>query len=148
MSDNNTKPTKEQIIESKGEDKGELVIRTLAMPSDTNINGDIFGGWVLSQMDLGGQILACKIAQGKTVTIAVNGMKFISPISIGDVICIYAKLLRVGKTSITFKIKTYVTRKDTYVKELVTHAEFTYVHIGKDNKPEEIQNTGQYNTQL
>ena len=79
---------------------GELVIRTLAMPADTNINGDIFGGWILSQMDIGGSILSHKITKGKTVTVAIDSMKFISPVAIGDTICIYAKLIKLGNTSL------------------------------------------------
>ena len=119
-------------------DDGDLVIRTLAMPSDTNVNGDIFGGWILSQMDIGGSISACKITKGKTVTVAIDSMKFISPVSVGDVICIYAKLLKTGTTSLRFNIRTYVTRKDTHVRELVTQADFTYVNIGVDGKPKSI----------
>ena len=119
-------------------DDGDLVIRTLAMPSDTNVNGDIFGGWILSQMDIGGSISACKITKGKTVTVAIDSMKFISPVSVGDVICIYAKLLKTGNTSLSFNIRTYVTRKETHTRELVTEAEFTYVNIGIDGKPKTI----------
>ena len=119
-------------------DDGDLVIRTLAMPSDTNVNGDIFGGWILSQMDIGGSISACKITKGKAVTVAIDSMKFISPVSVGDVICIYAKLLKTGNTSLRFNIRTYVTRKETHTRELVTEAEFTYVNIGIDGKPKTI----------
>ena len=120
-------------------DDGELVIRTLAMPADTNINGDIFGGWILSQMDIGGSILAHKITMGKTVTVAIDSMKFIRPVAIGDTICIYAKLIKLGNTSLKLNIKTYVTRKYTDNKELVTQAEFTYVNIGEDGKPRAIK---------
>ena len=119
-------------------DDGELVIRTLAMPADTNINGDIFGGWILSQMDIGGSILAHKITKGKTVTLAIDSMQFISPVAIGDTICIYAKLIKLGNTSLKLNIKTYVTRKYTDNRELVTQAEFTYVNIGEDGKPKAI----------
>ena len=120
-------------------DDGELVIRTLAMPADTNINGDIFGGWILSQMDIGGSILSHKITKGKTVTVAIDSMKFISPVAIGDTICIYAKLIKLGNTSLKLNIKTYVTRKYTENRELVTQAEFTYVNIGDNGKPSPIQ---------
>lgn len=120
-------------------DDGDLVIRTLAMPLNTNVNGDIFGGWILSQMDIGGSISACKLIKGKTVTVAIDSMKFISPVDVGDVICIYARLLRTGNTSLSFNIRTYVTRKDTHVREIVTQAEFTYVSIGIDGKPKSIQ---------
>ena len=116
----------------------DLVIRTLAMPSDTNVNGDIFGGWILSQMDIGGSIAAHKIIKAKSVTVAIDSMKFISPVAVGDVICIYAKLLKIGNTSLSYNIKTYVTRKETHLRELVTEAVFTYVKIGPDGKPSSI----------
>lgn len=118
---------------------GELVIRTLAMPLDANIYGDIFGGWILSQMDIGGSIATHKKIKTKAVTVAINSMKFLSPVSIGDVICIYAKLIKIGTTSIQYHLKTYVTRKDTGSRELVTEAEFTYVKIGQDGKPARIE---------
>jgi acyl-CoA thioesterase YciA len=126
-------------------DDGELVIRTLAMPADTNINGDIFGGWILSQMDIGGSILSHKITKGKTVTVAIDSMKFISPVAIGDTICIYAKLIKLGNTSLKLNIKTYVTRKYTENRELVTQAEFTYVNIGDNGKPTPIRGSIQDN---
>jgi len=118
---------------------GELVIRTLAMPSDTNINGDIFGGWIISQMDIGGSIAAHKVTKAKSVTVAIDSMKFISPVAIGDVICIYAKQNKIGKTSVSFHIKTYVTRRNTGIRELVTEADFIYVKIGENGTPSKIQ---------
>lgn len=117
---------------------GELVIRTLAMPLDANIYGDIFGGWILSQMDIGGSIAAHKKIKTKAVTVAINSMKFLRPVAIGDVICIYARLIKIGTTSIQYHLKTYVTRKDTCIRELVTEADFTYVKIGPDGKPAKI----------
>ncbi|MED7820206.1 MULTISPECIES: acyl-CoA thioesterase [unclassified Francisella] len=118
---------------------GELVIRTLALPENTNVNGDIFGGWILSQMDLGGSILAHKIAKGKTVTVAINSMVFIRPVAVGDVVGVYAKLINIGTTSLKLNIRTYVIRKNSYMRELVTQAEFTYVKIDENNKPQKIE---------
>ena len=83
--------------------KGVLLLRTLAMPSDTNANGDIFGGWIMSQMDMGGAILAKEIAHGRVVTVAVESMNFIKPIAIGDVVCCYGQCLSVGRSSIKIK---------------------------------------------
>lgn len=89
---------------------GELVLRTLAMPADTNANGDIFGGWLMSQMDIGGAILAKEIALGRVVTVAVNGIKFQKPVAVGDVVCCYARCLKTGKSSITINIEVWVKK--------------------------------------
>ena len=83
------------------EPKGSLTIRTLAMPADTNPAGDIFGGWVLSQMDIAGSIAAVERVKGRTVTVAVEAMTFIAPVKVGDVLCVYTSIDRVGTTSIT-----------------------------------------------
>jgi len=115
-----------------------LVIRVVAMPADTNMNGDIFGGWVLSQMDLGGGVAARKYARGKFVTVAIDSMKFIKPVSVGDTLCIYAKHLKTGNTSVSFHLTTYVTRQGCGPREKVTEADFTYVHIGDDGSPKAI----------
>src|SRR5271170_3083229 len=80
--------------------RGELTVRLIAMPSDTNANGDIFGGWVLSQMDQAGGIAAAEIAQGRVVTIAIEAMNFIRPVKVGDVLCVYTALDAIGRTSI------------------------------------------------
>lgn len=90
--------------------KGVLLLRTLAMPSDTNANGDIFGGWIMSQMDMGGAILAKEIAHGRVVTVAVESMNFIKPISVGDVVCCYGECLKVGRSSIKIKVEVWVKK--------------------------------------
>lgn len=90
--------------------KGALLLRTLAMPSDTNANGDIFGGWIMSQMDMGGAILAKEIAHGRVVTVAVDSMNFIRPVAVGDVICCYGDCLSVGRTSIKIKVEVWVKK--------------------------------------
>ena len=88
------------LIDKDGrQSKGVLLLRTLAMPSDTNANGDIFGGWIMSQMDMGGAILAKEIAHGRVVTVAVESMNFIKPIAVGDVVCCYGQCLSVGEKS-------------------------------------------------
>jgi acyl-CoA thioesterase YciA len=78
------------------------------MPADTNANGDIFGGWIMSQMDIAGSILAKEVAQGRTVTVAVDGMKFHRPVQVGDVVCCYGRVDRIGNTSMTLHIETWV----------------------------------------
>src|ERR1043165_4922631 len=89
---------------------GEVVIRTMAMPADANANGDIFGGWLMSQMDLGGAVLATTVAQSRVVTIAVDGMSFLSPLSVGDMVSCYASLARIGRTSLRIDVEVWVRR--------------------------------------
>jgi len=117
---------------------GILVIKVVAMPSNTNMNGDIFGGWVLSHMDLGGIVAAKKYASGKFVTAGIQETAFIKPVSVGDILSIYAKHIKTGNTSITFHLTAFVNRFGTGPYEKVTEASFTYVHIGKDKKPKKI----------
>lgn len=115
--------------------EGELTLRTLAMPRDVNVNGDIFGGWVLSQMDIAGGIVAGARAQGRVATVAVDAMKFIRPVKVGDVLCIYAKVLKVGRTSLGIGIEAWVLRDRVGAREKVTEALFTFVAIGQDGRP-------------
>jgi acyl-CoA thioesterase YciA len=117
------------------EPRGELSIRTLAMPADTNQNGDIFGGWVLGQMDIAGGIFASKIARGRCVTIAVDAMTFRKPVYVGDVVCVYAGLIRTGRTSITVRVETWVIRRNETGRILVTEGNFTYVAIDANGRP-------------
>ena len=93
--------------------KGELVIQTIAMPKDTNANGDIFGGWVTSQMDLGSGILAAKTAQARVVTAAMEGMSFLEPVRVGDTVSCYARVEKIGRTSMTIPVEVWVTRHMT-----------------------------------
>ena len=119
--------------------QGSLLLRTMAMPADTNANGDIFGGWIMSQMDLGGAILAKEVAKGRTVTVAVDGMKFLRPVKIGDVVCCYGQVVRIGTTSITLSLEVWVKpvlseteNADTRFK--VTEANFTFVAVNEHGK--------------
>ena len=117
--------------------EGELVLRTLAMPSDTNDNGDIFGGWIMSQMDIGGAILAKEVAEGRVVTVAVNGITFLKPVAVGDVVCCYARCIRTGRSSITVNIEVWVKKVSSDPigqRYCVTEAVFTYVAVDDDNK--------------
>ncbi|SMX38267.1 acyl-CoA thioesterase [Maliponia aquimaris] len=109
--------------------KGDLTLRTLAMPADVNVNGDIFGGWVLAQMDIASGIVAGQRAQGRVATIAVDAMKFIRPVKVGDVLCIYARLLKVGRTSMAIGVEAWALRGRIGKREKVTEAVFTYVAI-------------------
>jgi acyl-CoA thioesterase YciA len=123
---------------AQSEPRGSLSIRTLAMPADTNQYGDIFGGWLLGQMDIAGGIFAATIAQGRTATIAVDGMTFRKPVYVGDVICIYTQLLRIGTTSISIHVEAWVIRKNQTGRFLVTEGKFTYVALDEERRPRQI----------
>ncbi|KAA1193557.1 acyl-CoA thioester hydrolase YciA [Photorhabdus heterorhabditis] len=120
---------------------GELVLRTLAMPADTNANGDIFGGWLMSQMDIGGAILAKEIAEGRVVTVRVNGITFLKPVAVGDVVCCYAHCLKTGNSSITINIEVWVKKvasEPVGQRYRATEAVFTYVAVNEDNTPRHL----------
>ena len=132
-----TTPTNEGAVQQTP--CGEISIQTLAMPSDANQNGDIFGGWLLSQMDLAGGIFASKIAKGRTVTVAVDAMSFRKPVYIGDVVCVYTDLMRVGTTSITIHVEAWVIRRKETNRLLVTDGNFIYVAIDDNNEPRPVK---------
>ncbi len=115
--------------------KGELVIQTIAMPKDTNPNGDIFGGWLMSQMDLGSGILASKTAQTRVVTVAMEGMSFLQPVRVGDTVAVYAWVEKIGRTSMTIPVEVWVTRYMTGQQLRVTHGVFIYVAVDGTGKP-------------
>lgn len=117
---------------------GDLCIQTLAMPADTNANGDIFGGWLLSQMDIGGGVFASKVAKSRTVTVAIDAMNFRKPVFVGDLVCVYANLVRVGRTSATVHLEAWVVRRKETKPILVTDGNFTYVSIDDQGKPQAI----------
>src|ERR1700761_2125608 len=120
------------------EPRGDLCIRTLAMPADTNQNGDIFGGWLLSQMDLGGGVFASKTAKSRTVTVAIDAMNFRKPVFVGDLVSVHAGLVKVGKTSITVHLEAWVLRRKEMHSILVTDGNFTYVAIDDQGHPQVI----------
>lgn len=115
--------------------KGDLTLRTLAMPADVNTNGDIFGGWVLSQMDIAAGIVAGTRAGGRVATVAVDAMKFIRPVRVGDVLCIYAEVGREGRTSMGVELEAWVLRDRIGAREKVTQALFTFVAIDAEGRP-------------
>lgn len=117
------------------EPRGELTVRLIAMPSDTNANGDIFGGWVLSQMDQAGGIAASERARGRVVTIAIDAMTFIRPVRVGDVLCVYTAVDRVGRTSMKVHIEAWARRFQTHHREKVTDATFTFVAVDDSGRP-------------
>jgi acyl-CoA thioesterase YciA len=121
------------------EPRGSLSIRTLAMPADTNQYGDIFGGWLLGQMDIAGGIFAAAITHGRTATVAVDAMAFRKPVFVGDVMCIYTDLIRIGKTSIAVHVEAWVIRRNEAKRVLVTDGNFTYVALDDERRPRTIE---------
>ncbi|WP_375057669.1 acyl-CoA thioester hydrolase YciA [Zobellella sp. DQSA1] len=121
--------------------RGEMLLRTMAMPADTNANGDIFGGWIMSQMDLGGSLLANEIALGRVCTVAVNEMIFSRPVQVGDVVCCYGELLKTGRSSMTIGVEVWV--KPVLVpsngpRYRVAGAQFVYVAIDENGCPRAV----------
>lgn len=108
---------------------GVLTLQTVAFPADTNSGGDIFGGWVLSQMDIAAGICAMQRARGRCSTVAIEAMRFHAPILVGDLVSVYTRIQRTGRTSLTVDVETWVRRQRTGEQEKVTQGEFTFVAI-------------------
>ena len=115
-----------------------VLTKTVAMPSDTNPNGDIFGGWLLSQMDVAGGILAKKIAKGRVATVAIEGMKFLLPVKVGDIVSCYGRLLKTGNSSISINLRVTAQGLKTIKPQDVTSGIFIYVAIDLDGKPRQL----------
>ena len=120
------------------EASGELTIRVVAMPADTNANGDIFGGWVLSRMDQAGGIAGVDRAQGRVVTVAIDAMTFVKPVHVGDVLCVYTRVQSVGRTSMKIHVEAWARRFRTDVREKVTVGTFTFVAIDDEGRPRAV----------
>ena len=116
----------------------EAVLRTIAMPADTNPNGDIFGGWLLSQMDLAGGVAAKDCAQGRVATVAIEAMKFHRPVMIGDEVSCHCRIVRVGRTSVTVHIESWIRRSVGRERYKVTEGMFTYVALDEHRRPRPI----------
>lgn len=122
--------------------RGDLLMRTMAMPADTNANGDIFGGWIMSQMDLGGSLLANEVALGRVGTVAVSEMNFSRPVKVGDVVCTHGELIKVGRTSITIKVEVWVKpvlTPEGGARYKVAEAQFVYVAIDNNGRPRAVK---------
>jgi acyl-CoA thioesterase YciA len=122
-------------VSSPSAPRGALTLRISAMPADTNANGDIFGGWVMARMDQAGGIAAVERAQGRVVTVKVDAMHFIRPMKVGDVLCVYTDVEKVGNTSLTLHIEAWAQRFMTNAMEKVTEATFIFVAIDDAGKP-------------
>ena len=114
---------------------GELTLQTIAMPADTNANGDIFGGWLMAQMDLGGAVMARHRARGRVVTVAVESMAFLKPVMVGDVVSIHSTMQREGRSSMRIAVNVWVSREPYGEKVQVTEAVFTYVAVDDEGRP-------------
>ena len=123
---------------STEEPRGILSLRTLAMPADTNPSGDIFGGWVLSQMDIAAGITAGQRAQGRVATVAIDAMSFQLPVYVGNVLCVYTEIVKIGRTSITLHVEAWALRDVSGKRVKVTEAKFTFVAIGEDRRPRPV----------
>ena len=117
----------------------ELVLKVIPLPGDCNANGDIFGGWVMAQVDLAGAVVPARYVKGRMVTVAVNEFVFKHPVRVGDILSFFSKVSRIGRTSITVKVEVYAERfrsQGSYIK--VTEASVTYVAIDDEGRPREI----------
>ncbi|MDJ0934341.1 MAG: acyl-CoA thioesterase [Kiloniellales bacterium] len=124
--------------ESQDQPRGEMQTRTLAMPADANPSGDIFGGWVLAQMDIAGGIAAAQIAKGRVATVAVTAMTFHLPVLVGDVLCVYASEPRIGRTSITLNLEAWALRRQSGQRVKVTQGEFVFVALDESGQPRAV----------
>lgn len=118
--------------------KGELTIQTLAMPMNTNANGDIFGGWIVSQMDLAAGVLAKKIAHGRVATVAINSMAFLKPVHVGDVISCHVELIKKGTTSMTIAVEVWALPATQLERYQVTEGTFVFVAIDDTGTPRQV----------
>src|SRR5215472_829584 len=117
----------------------EPIVRTVSQPADMNGNGDIFGGWVLSQMDVAGGALAARVAKGRVATVAITAMTFVQPIKVGDLVSIYGTVAKLGRTSITIDLETVVQRRLDRTPIQVTHGTCVFVAIDEDGKPRQVK---------
>ncbi len=118
---------------------GELVLQTVAMPADANAYGDIFGGWLVSQMDLGGAVMANKRAQNRVTTVAIDKLVFLKPVYVGDLVCCYSEMVKTGHSSITLKLEVWASRMRFGAEEKVSEGIFTFVALDENRRPKVIQ---------
>lgn len=118
--------------------KGELMLQTVAMPADTNPGGDIFAGWLVSQMDIAGAILAIKIARGRVVTVAIDSMHFLTSVHVGAVVSCYAELIQVGKSSVRVGVEVWINHQSSYEPVKVTESEFVFVSVDEHGRTQQV----------
>jgi acyl-CoA thioesterase YciA len=120
------------------EPAGEVMIQTLAMPRDTNPNGDVFGGWLVSQMDLAAGVMAKRVSQGRAVTVAIHSMTFLKPVAVGDIVTCYVTLNKTGRTSMTLGVEVWVEDVVQNKQYRVTKGTFVFVAVDKQGKPRSV----------
>ena len=126
-------------IEKRNPGEWQLTVRVLAMPADTNPTGDVFGGWLMSQVDIAGSILAVQVAQGRVATVAVHEFQFLRPVLVGDLVSCYTELERTGNTSVRVKVEVYAEReRDPRTVEQVANASITYVAVDENATPRKL----------
>ncbi len=113
---------------------GDLMLQTIAMPKDANANGDIFGGWLVSQMDIAGAVLATRVARGRVVTVAIDGLLFSSPVSIGSTVSFYTKMLKIGRSSMRILVEVWASEATEQSRVKVTEGTFTFVAIDENRR--------------
>ncbi len=131
-SDERLARAKRRASHGRQQDEGVLVIRTIAMPADTNPAGDIFGGWLMSQMDLAAGNMAARVAQGRAATVSVEAMQFLQPVKVGDEVTLYATLVKVGRTSIRVHVDVWARPRQSDNGQKVTDADFVFVALDED----------------
>ena len=136
MPDTDQKPSRQEMATLPA--AREPTLRVVPMPSDANYTGDIFGGWIMSQVDIAGAIPAIELAQGRVATVAVNSFVFKQPVMIGDVVSFYAEVVRVGRTSITVDVEVYARRRALPDVVKVTEATLTYVAVDDERRPRPV----------
>ena len=129
-------------IDSTPLPQGELALQTVAMPKDTNANGDIFGGWLMSQMDIAGLIAATEVAKGRVATVAIEGMAFLTPVHVGAVVSCYCDILEIGHSSIRIVVEVWINSKHDGEPIKVTEGEFVFVAIDENGRTRTIQQSG------
>lgn len=138
MSESETSAKANDATEHLGISAGEPALRTIAMPADANADGDIFGGWVIAQMDLAGSVPARARAQGRIATVAMDAVRFHAPVRVGDLVSCYAEIVNVGTTSIGVRVDTWVSRRLDGAKVRVTEGTLVYVALDEQGRPREI----------
>ncbi len=138
---NPTEPTHTSVLlpQTLPTDGGDLVLRVMPLPADVNANGDIFGGWIMAQVDLAGAVLPSRVAKGRIATVAVNQFVFKQPVSMGDLLSFYARITRIGRTSISVHVQVFAERNPANLHVVkVTEADLTYVAIDAHGQPRPV----------
>ena len=130
---------KESSLDDTPTPRGSLSLQNVAMPRDTNANGDIFGGWLVSQMDLAAMVAATRVAHGRVVTVAINGMAFYTPVHVGAVVSCYTDIIEIGRSSVRISVEVWITGKHSLEQVKVTEGEFVYVAIDESGRTRPVR---------